>query len=162
MPRRKSPKPERRLGAYKQLDAVPSKHRLQRYRSEYEGYDVWSDFQQAKIEPSDSEHYKQTFQKTERSWKTHISDRGRHHALANPYDIELWCAKLVPDRTLMTVYKEYWVRLEEFYRWLLWHTDHPHVYNPCLMAAANHEIAKSMWWVKMGRNDDTLGGGIDE
>lgn len=150
------------MGVCKQLDDVPSHHRFRRYRETYEGRDVWDEFEEAKDDAFDSEHFRQSFRKAARTWKEHLASRGRHHALGTPRDIETWCADLVVDRTLDTVYKEYWVRLEEFYRWLQWHPDHPHIYNPALMAAANHEIARAVWWVKMDRNDKALGGVTNE
>jgi hypothetical protein len=150
------------MGIYKRLDDVPSQHRFHQFHAMYEGRDVWSEFKQANEMAFDSEHYHRTFEKAERSWKNHIADRGRHHALGTPRDVEAWCAQLVADRKLDTVYKEYWVRLEEFYRWLQWRCDHPHLYQPPLMAAANHEVSRSVWWTKMGEDSRALGGEADD
>lgn len=54
---------------------------------------------------------------------------------------------------MQTVYKTHWAKLEHFYEWLRWHTDHPHVYNPLLMAAANREAAGTVWKTKMALRD---------
>jgi hypothetical protein len=162
MTRTKSPNPKRRMGVYKRFDSVPTKHRLDRYNVEYEGQDVWAEFERTRNDEFDSEAYRNTLKKTERTWKAHMSNRGRHHALARPRDVETWCADLATDRKLETVYKEYWIRLEEFYSWLQTHIDHPHVYQPVLMAAASHEIARAVWWVKMDHNKAALGGVNDD
>jgi hypothetical protein len=149
----KSPDPIDRMGVYKHLSAVPETDRFKQFTETYTDRDVWAEFVAAQSNEFDSKHYHQTFEKTERTWKAHIASEGRHHALATPHDIETYCRTLAETRKLKTVYSQYWVRLEEFYSWLQWHTDHPHTYHPVLMAAANHETASEIWAVKMGRWD---------
>jgi len=144
------------MGVYKRLEQVPDEFRLRRYCDRYRENDVWQAFERAKRDAFDSESFRDTFRKAGRTWKEHMERRGRHHALGTPRDVETWCATLTQDRTLETVYKEYWVRLEAFYSWLQWHTDHPHVYQPVLMAAANHEISRAVWWTKMDRHPESL------
>lgn len=150
MSRQKSLDPIDRMGAYKRLSDVPHEDLLATYTRQYDGVDVWSDFVAAQTNDFDSPHYQQTFTKTEQSWKTHIADRGRHHALAIPQDVEQWCEALSATRTTRTVYTQYWVRLEEFYTWLQWHADYPHVYHPVLMAAARFDTAGGIWAEKVG------------
>lgn len=146
----KSPDPIDRMGVHKQLSDVPPRQRLKQYADRYDGHDTWNAFIDTRDNAFDSEYYHATIRKTKRTWKAHMAERGRHHALARPADIESWCRDLTATRTLGTVYSEYWVRLEEFYRWLLWHTEHPHPYHPVLMAAANYETAGSVWAEKVG------------
>lgn len=146
------------MGIYKRLAAVPDHHRLAQYANAYAGRDVWADFAATRSRTFDSDCYRATLRKAEESWKAHIHDLGRHHALARPQDIETWCATLTTTRTLGTVYSEYWVRLEEFYGWLQTHTDHPHAYHPVLMAAAHHETARVVWDVKVGQAGKAVNG----
>ena len=146
------------MGIYKSIGEVPYRKRLDRYKDEYEGSDIWNEFERDRIDRFDSEHYRDTFHKTDRSWKGHMATQGRHHALATPDDVSRWCAELIVDRKLETVYTQYWVRLEEFYSWLQSHRHHPHVYHPVLMAAANHEVPRAIWWVKMDENPAALVG----
>ena len=149
------------MGIYKRLDDVPEEDRLTSYAEHYDGWDVWAVFHASRSNDFDSQGYEQTFTKTERSWKAHMRERGRHHALARPDDVETWCTGLATSRTIRTVYSQYWVRLEEFYTWLQFHTAHPHCYQPVLMAAATGETAGRIWDTKLGRLNATTGGGDD-
>jgi hypothetical protein len=76
--------------------------------------------------------------------------------------VETWCADLGASRTLRTVYSQYWVRLEEFYSWLYYHVEHPHQYQPVLMAAATRQTAGRIWQTKLGRLDTKRGSAEDE
>lgn len=151
MTSRKSPDPTDRMGIYTRLEDVPEAERFARFSERYDGRDVWAMFVRtyATEYEFDSEHYHATLRKTEQTWKEHMADRQRHHALASPDDVEAWCRQLAQTRTLGTVYGEYWIRLEEFYSWLQWHTEHPHRYQPVLMAAASYETAGRIWAEKV-------------
>jgi len=63
-----------------------------------------------------------------------MSEREAHHALAAPNDVEAWSSGL--DVFQPRHAHRYWRRIRRFYDWLQWHTEHPHVYTPVLMAAA--------------------------
>ncbi|WP_157573611.1 hypothetical protein [Haloplanus natans] len=157
MTRQKARDPDRRMGIYTRLSDVPPRHRLSTYAERYDGWDVWTDFRESRSNAFDSTGYEQTFTKTARSWKAHMRERERHHALARPDDVETWCTNLAASRTTRTVYTQYWVRLEEFYTWLQFHADHPHRYHPVWMAAATTETAGRIWETKVGRCDTTTG-----
>ena len=158
MTRQKARDPERRMGIYKHLNAVPSRERLGSYAERYDGWNVWADFHESRSNEFDSTGYERTFTKTERSWKAHMCERGRHHALARPDDVETWCADLAVSRAIRTVYSQYWVRLEEFYTWLQFHAAHPHRYHPVWMAAATGETAGRIWATKLDECDTVTGG----
>lgn len=151
MTTQKSPDVTDRMGVYKRFAEVPAHDRFATSATAYDGEDVWATFVATRADEFDSTRYHATFRKTEGTWKAHMADRGRHHALATPEDVETWCATLAETRTIATVYTEYWVRLEEFYSWLQWHTDHPHVYHPLYMAAATEETAGAVWAEKVKR-----------
>lgn len=147
-----SPNPAERLGVYKALDQVPDRYRLQNHANAYGGRDVWDEFLTGHLfEKYDSERFKEEARRAGRYWKEHMDSRGRHHALATPADIESWVAGLLDDRKVKTAYNCYWVRIERFYSWLQWHTEHPHVYNPVLMAATDGEASGAVWEEKMAR-----------
>ncbi|WP_246986859.1 hypothetical protein [Halorientalis marina] len=145
-----SPDPNDRIGVFKQLEDVPAAVRLEQYETEYEGNDVWGTFLVTELFPShNSYRTKQTGRLAGRRWKDHIENRERHHALARPVDVETWCERLLSDVNTRTAYKTYWSKLERFYTWLLWHTEHPHLYHPVLMAAAQFEHAGEVWTTKI-------------
>ena len=152
-----------RMGVYKQLSEVPQRYRLTQYEATYQSRDVWSEWVvERDIEENGlSDYLKDRLPIVARSWEEHMNTRDRHHALSTPKDVETWIVNFVDGSWKMrTVYENYWVHLERFYRWLRFHTDHPHVYDPVLMAAANHPASKQVWEFKIqsGRNfDDNKG-----
>jgi len=134
------------MGIYTELSEVPDRYRFYQYEQSYAGRDVWSEFVRVQREENDAtDTFIEVAEKSGRYWKEHMDDRGRHHSLATPEDVEQWCAHLLEGRKINTVYGEYWVRLEQFYKWLQHHTEHPHVYNPVYMAAAQYPATGRVW-----------------
>lgn len=152
MVRSKSRHPSDRMGVYKDLDDVPDRYRLSQHASTYNGRDVWAEFLTNHLfEKYNTERFKEDVRRAGDRWKAHMKERDRHHALATPRDVESWSEGLVDQYTLRTAYNEYWVRIERFYDWLQWHTDHPHVYQPVLMAAAQYDASGQIWDEKLRR-----------
>lgn len=152
MGRTLSTDPTDRMGVYKHLDDVPADHRFERYADRHDGSDVWSTFLEEQLfDVYETERSREKARRAGRRWKAHVQERGRHHALARPVDVETWCRQLCDTATLATVYNNYWVCLERFYTWLQTHADHPHRYHPVLMAAATHDTAADVWATKIGR-----------
>ena len=149
MHRTKSKDPTDRMGVYKRFEDVPDHHRLERYAERYEGQNVWASFcEEYEYQQGSSEHFRRAVDRAGDHWLTHMSTRGRHHALATPADVEVWCAGLTAEKSLSTAYN-YWVRIRRFYDWLQWHVDHPHVYNPVLMAVVDGGAAGLIWEQKL-------------
>lgn len=150
----KSPDPADRLGVYKRLADVPARYRLQQHTAAYADRDVWAEFMTVLREQHDSERFAQVSANAEADWKAHMDARGRHHALATPADVATWCTALLDRLALRTAYNKYWVRVEQFYDWLLWHNDHPHVYHPPRMAALTDAdgSAGAIWAKKLSHN----------
>jgi hypothetical protein len=137
------------MGVYKRIEEVPNHHRLRRYTNRYANRDVWTEFcEKQEYQQGSSPRFRETVDRAGRHWRAHMDTRGRHHALATPADIESWCADLLADKSPATSYN-YWVRIRRFYDWLQWHVDHPHRYNPVLMAAADGESAGRIWTQKL-------------
>lgn len=154
MPRpTKSLDPLDRLGVYKSLEEVPDRHRLATHAAAYEGRDVWHEFcVEYEYAQGDHDRYEEEVDRVGDSWREFMTDRDRHHALATPADIEAWCVhrRKAKDSSRRRLH-DYWLRVNRFYDWLLWHTDHPHVYNPVLMAAADGGVAGEVWEWKAER-----------
>lgn len=147
----KATDPTKRLGVFKRFADVPEEYRLETYRDAYRDTDPWGEFLiQVFLPKHNTYRSKQQARLAGRKWDTLMDDRGRHPALARPSDVDEWCSGLLNQVNEQTAHKTYWSKLEQFYRWLLWHSDHPHTYNPFLMAAANHEAAGEVWNQKMG------------
>jgi len=144
-----------RMGVYKRLEAVPPSRRLEQFSDQYEYTEPYETFlTEYLFEKFDSDRTKEKYRLAGRRWTAHMEQRGRHHALARPADVEAWIADLFDQVSLNTVYNIYWVKIERFYRWLQRHPDHPYAYHPVLMAAANFEHAGIVWDEKIARGRD--------
>ncbi|MFA9518126.1 hypothetical protein ACERIT_13050 [Halopenitus sp. H-Gu1] len=145
----KSSNPLRRIGVYKTLDQVPDHSRLYNYAATYESRDVWAEYVDQELSGA-AETVQYETELVETSWKDHMRQRGRHPALARPDDVELWFAELTDRMQTKRAYNPYWVRLEDFYTYLLWHTEHPHSYHPPRMAAGKDGATSRVWEFKIG------------
>lgn len=137
--------PERLLGVYRAPDDVPDRHRLGNHAGAYEGRDTWGEWASEHVLPScGSESGAAEARRHGRRWRDHMEGRGRHHALAEPRDVDAYCAgPLAPVSGRVAA--AYFRRLVAFYDHLLGSTAHPHVYSPVLMAAADDGPAADMW-----------------
>lgn len=150
-----------RMGVYKRLDDVPAKYRLVNHEGAYSGRDVWDEYFAEKTSKFDTKATRDRYEKAGRYFQTFMSGIERHHALADPQHIEGFLVALhggdigrhSHTRKLQTVYFEYFQPVEEFYSWLEWHIDHPHVYNPVLMAVVGGGFARDVWNRKLEQND---------
>lgn len=142
---RKSDSPTARLGVYKRLSDVPHRYRLHHHADAYAGRDVWAEFcaEEAYAQGAGAAH-EQEVDRVGRRWKAFMADRERHHALALPEDVDAWSAEL-RDRFSIRCAYEHWSRVESFYDWLMWHTEHPHLYNPAMLAAAGDGATRVLW-----------------
>lgn len=149
------------MGVYKRIDDVPDKYRLRNYEREYEGRDVWNDYYEEKTGKFDTKATRDRYEKAGRYFGTFMSEVRRHRALATPGQIEAFLVALRDGevgrhshtRNIQTVYFEYFQPIEEFYTWLQWHADHPHVYHPVLMAVVEGGCALDVWNRKLEQND---------
>ena len=86
-----------------------------------------------------------------REWSAYCDAHDVNPALANPQDIE---AHLTEQRAqvnkLKTVHDARFRPLFRWYRWMLFHTDYPHRYNPVVMAVllggATHDVWQTRLW----------------
>jgi hypothetical protein len=132
---------------FKTLDEVPAHHRLNNSAATFAGRDVWAEYVEDELADA-SEAVLYETELVERSWKTHMQQRDRHPALARPADVEAWCATLLGRMQTKRAYNPYWVRVDEFYTYMLWHTEYPHSYHPVLMAAGQDGAASDIWTFK--------------
>lgn len=133
------------LGVFKSLEEVPDFYRLSTYSVEYEDRDVWAEWIDEEKNDLAKSTRKYKYGRAEKLWKSHMEGRGRHHALANPSDVESFLADQLDQVQKETVWNTRYDQLYQFYNWLMFHTDYLHVYNPVLMAAVDGEAAREMW-----------------
>jgi hypothetical protein len=149
----KTTDPRDYMGVYKTLDDVPDRYRFHQHAAAYDGHDVFQEFLDERLfEGITSDTARREIRRTERRWKSHMDERGRHHALATPDDVEAWFADLLDRFAKTTLQKAYFRTLEGFFTWLQNHTDHPHVYHPVWMASAVPDTAtRELWDYKIER-----------
>lgn len=149
-----STRPRDRMGVYKNLQQVPHRHRLCEYEDVYAQRDVWEEYLDwYLVPPRNSESKQNQADRSFRKWSAFMNEeRDCHYALATPSDVEQW------SQCLLTEYApEYaqtnWAQIERFYTWLQTHTEHPHVYQPFWMAAADlTSAAHEIWNIKVTRH----------
>lgn len=144
----KSREPQHRIGVYKTLDQVPLHSRLSNSEREFAGRDVWAEYIEHEL-PDAAETVQYETELVEESWKDHMEQRGRHPALAQPADVESWFTGLIERMQTKRAYNPYWVRVDEFYTYLLWHTEYPHSYHPPRMAACGGGATREVWDFKV-------------
>jgi len=140
-----------RLGVFKELSDVPSARRFHQFAAAYDGTDTWAAYRET-VELS--EGMSEEWARFARRWKAHMDDQGRHHALAQPADVEAWSSNLLDQFSRDRAY-QHWNVIEGFYEWLKWHTDHPHAYNPFHMAVSEPDSsAREIWTRKIEKSND--------
>lgn len=153
MTRTKSQDPEKRLGVFKRFAEVPDHHRLEQYADEYREQQTWREFCEAhEYQHGTSEYFRDEVDRVGDAWCSFMAERESHHALARPVDVEVWCAELLDTRSERRAH-DYWLRVRRFYDWLLWHPEHPHVYNPALLAVIEGAAGGQIWETMVQRWD---------
>lgn len=160
MTRTKSTNPSDCMGVYKSLDDVPAKYRLGSFAVTFAGRDVWGEYIERKVSvenPDASDHFWRRVDRAGESWKDHMADRGRHHALARPSDVIDWVEELSDDYAPRSLHRYYWSHVDRFYRWMESRTDYPHVYNPARIAVLESDTVRAVWdarFLKTRYNND--------
>ncbi len=133
------------LGAYRSPGDAPDEHRLRAHSAAYEGRDAWGEWESEHVLPDcGSESSIEEARRHGRRWREHMRKRGRHHALAEPGDVDAYCAGPLAKMS-GRVAGAYFRRVTAFYDHMLTSTRHPHVYSPVLMAAAGDGPASETW-----------------
>lgn len=144
--------PTEQMGIFKTLADVPDRYRLKQHAAAYDGRDVWEQYLSEDLfNRVTGERGREDARRAGQRWKDHMAERGRHHALAMPEDVDEWADMLNAQYSpRQSAY--YWTKIEQFYGWLQYHTEHPHVYNPVLMAAVGQSPAHTVWEHKIDHN----------
>lgn len=138
--------PRNHLGVYATLDDVPEEHRLRNFEESFEDRDAFEEYLEMIVLPEvETLRWLKRIERVGREWTEHMTDRGRHHALATPDDAEAWAARLIDDYEIRTAHRR-WKRIERFYDFMRWDVRYPHVYNPLLMAAVPDDSAARRLW----------------
>ncbi|GAB7092531.1 hypothetical protein JCM18237_28020 [Halorubrum luteum] len=151
MSRRKGTKPEQYAGPFQEYSSVPQRYCLKTYAGHYTGEETWKQYcEQVLFGQYDSDYIRRSARRAGSSWKDHMASQGRHHALATPNDVDEWCRLLLDGgRNRRTCYENYYVRIYNFYEHLKRNCQHPHLYNPLLMAAIEYDVTRRVWMYRI-------------
>lgn len=139
---------------YKSIEDVPEGRRLQKYGEVYSGRDLWAEyFNDVYSHAEYSDRHIRRLNKAEVEWKAHCDNNHRHHALTSPEIVNTWCVELLTRMTCMSVWNQYLCCINQFYRYLLWHVDHPHCYNPIQFAIRQYSTTRQIWKGRPGGED---------
>ncbi len=148
--------PEEYAGAFQHFEEIPYRYRLETYESQYQGQNTWEEYaKNVVLTEHDTDVMQQRLRLAGDSWHDHMDARGRHQAVATIEDIESWCKDLIADRARRTVYGYYFLRVYNFYDHLKYSTDHPHLYNPVLLAATRYPASRKIWMYRVDKRSQT-------
>lgn len=132
--------------AYKSFEEIPEHRRLSNYEEDFKNTDIWAVYFEVQYDTEgDSEDYMRDVNRTEKQWKSFCEDYDVHHALATPSLVNTWCELLLERMKKRSAKTNYFVRINKFYRYLVWHVDYPHWYNPVQYAVSEYEVAEEVW-----------------
>lgn len=136
------------LGVFKNLEDVPARYYLENHESEVTSKDAWNDYDAQELADLSAHTRRYVYGKAYREWQKFCDEHDVHPALADPRDIEEHLAEQRDEmEKLKTVHDARFRPLFRWYRWMQFHTDYPHRYNPVVMAVllggAVHDIRQT-------------------
>lgn len=132
--------------AFKKFEDIPPRYRLVNFVERYRGVEVWDEFVHDHYSLDDcGEYHVRRIQLASERWKEFCTSQDRHYALATPRMVDDWTIKLLEGKKPKTVYQGYITYVNSFYRYLRYHVEHPHCYNPVLFAVRMYPTSRSVW-----------------
>jgi hypothetical protein len=131
---------------YSSFDQIPDSKKLHNYERQFQGNNTWEVFlsEQYNLNKLNNETV-QHLEKAGTQWKS-ACDGKCHHACASPRSIDEWSINLVEEISLTHAYKYYLLYINKFYRFLMWHIDYPHSYNPVQFAVSKYQETEKIWY----------------
>src|SRR6056297_3046755 len=114
--------PKQRLGVYKTLDDVPQRSLLEDKAGALPHDDPWECYIDSKQEHG--ERTQARYARIGRIWPEHMEEQRRHYALPDPEHVESFF-QLYSENKLDTLYDCYYVQLNGFFKWMMYHVDYP-------------------------------------
>lgn len=132
--------------AYKSFSDIPTDFRLESYEYTFEGENLLDEYISSEFHNEGyHEDYVKRIKHAMESWRKICNKRGCHPALASPNVVKVWCTKLLQERSKLTIKYNYMVIINNFYRYMMWHVDFPHTYNPVQFAVREYTIVSKVW-----------------
>lgn len=140
------------LGVYKRVEDVADRFYLANFRAEIDADEAWEMFSEDALTDTSKHTRKTVYNRAYERWCDYCDRHGVHPALADPEDIEGWLAEeaAASDSTLKTTHDIRFRPLFKWYRWMAYHADWPHRYQPTIMAVllggTTHDIWQTRFW----------------
>jgi len=144
------------LGAFKHVGDVPERYHLPNFATEIDGEVAWNSFDAEELEGLSYQQRRYVYGKAWREWKAYCTKHSVHPALADPQDIESHlAAQWETINRLKTAHDARFRPLFRWYRWMQFHADYPHRYNPVVMAVLLGDVTSEIWATRIGdrKND---------
>jgi hypothetical protein len=134
------------LGVYKTEADVPSEYRLPGHPSatSFDAEESWwqhTDY----MELADST--KKAYLACWNKWEPFTEDRGRNPAFPTVEDVEQFLTEEASEIGANTLYNARFKPLYRWFKWLMWHGDAIHRYNPVVMAVCQYDGAARSSWI---------------
>jgi len=137
--------------AYESFNDVPDDMKLRSFETEFDGLDVIHKY--VSLYYNSERRHERTIRKVKKAmseWEQNCVEQGRDPILASPETVDVWCQKLLQDLKPMSIKCNYLSFVNRLYRYLMWHVDYPHCYNPVQFAVREYSASKTVWNVEVG------------
>lgn len=131
------------LGVYKTEADVPEEYLLPNQASStYDAEALWWEHAGwMELADATRRHYTTAWN----AWSEFCEERGRHPAFPYVDDVEAFLATKT-DRSPNHEYNSYFKPLYRWFKYLMWHAETPHRYNPVVLAVCNYDgVARANW-----------------
>lgn len=130
---------------YSSFEEIPDSKKLHNYEQQFQQKNIWTNYISEQYILEDlSEGTMEDLERTDKRWKDACGSEC-HHACASPRIINEWSTHLIEEMSRASAKQNYISRINRFYRFLMWHVDYPHTYNPVQFAVKEYQETRAIW-----------------
>lgn len=139
------------LGVYKRIEDVPDRYYLMNFETDVDADAAWEAFCDDKLANITNQTREKVYGGAYRRWCEYCDRHDVHPALADPADIEGWLAYEVESHssTMKAAHDLQFRPIFRWYRWMTFHTEYPHRYQPTIMAVLLGGVTFDIWQTRM-------------
>lgn len=139
------------LGVYKCIGDVPDRYYLSNFRTDVDVEEVWEAFCAEALANTSQHTREKIYDGAYRRWCEYCDQHSVHPALADPADIERWLFYEVEthNSTMKAAHDLQFRPIFRWYRWMTFHADWPHRYQPTIMAVLLGGVTHDIWQTRL-------------
>lgn len=146
------------LGVFKRVEEVPNRYYLANFTSDVDAESAWEEFGEKELKGLSYHTREYVYDKAWREWTAYCDDHNIHPALAHPKDVEAHLAEQREQVSqLKSAHDARFRPLFRWYRWMQYHTEYPHRYNPVVMAVLLGGATYDIWSTRLYDRKNTPG-----